>query len=404
MKKAISKYIICFILCILCVLVSIPEKAAAQDKQTIKVGFFAFDGYHMQEDDGTKSGYGYDMLQHLAGYTNWDYEYIGYDKSWSEMLEMLESGEIDMLTSAQKTKDRLKEFDFSEEAIGTSSGILTVRAGDDTYTLEDYENWTGIKVGMIEDNSRNNSFSKFAREKGFSYIPAYYEDTEEMLNDLKVEKKLDAVLTSNLRSIDGEWILAEFDPSPFYIMVKKGNDSLLREINDAIDELDKNESGLREQLMNKYYSPASGEQISFTAEERAYIENMKDQTFVAVVNPDRAPYSYIVNDKQYGITYDISQEIIKRSKLNIVIADTDNSSQYHNMIEEGIADIQFDAEYNYSDAEFNGYRLTVPYIDIEIAKLYKKNTKDFSSVALLRNGDISTRNRDLILNNSESVV
>ena len=74
------------------------------------------------------------------------------------------------------------------------------------------------------------------------------------------------------------------------------------------------------------------------------------------------------------------------------------------MIEEGIADIQFDAEYNYSDAEFNGYRLTVPYIDIEIARLYKKNTKDFSSVALLRNGDISTRNRDLILNNSESVV
>lgn len=42
-------------------------------------------GYHMQDEDGNRSGYGYDTLRLMARYWNVDYEYIGYDKSWSEM-------------------------------------------------------------------------------------------------------------------------------------------------------------------------------------------------------------------------------------------------------------------------------------------------------------------------------
>lgn len=41
--------------------------------------------------------YGYDTLRLMARYWNVDYEYIGYDKSWSEMQKMLEDGEVDPL-------------------------------------------------------------------------------------------------------------------------------------------------------------------------------------------------------------------------------------------------------------------------------------------------------------------
>lgn len=52
-----------------------------QQLEEIKVGFFKFDGYHPINEDGGYSGYGYELLQHLVGYTNWKYEFVGYDKS-----------------------------------------------------------------------------------------------------------------------------------------------------------------------------------------------------------------------------------------------------------------------------------------------------------------------------------
>ncbi len=74
--------------------------------EKIKVGFFQFDGYHEIKEDGRRTGYGYDFLQMIAGYENFEYEYIGYGKSWSKMQQMLKDGEIDFLTSAQKLPKR----------------------------------------------------------------------------------------------------------------------------------------------------------------------------------------------------------------------------------------------------------------------------------------------------------
>ena len=69
--------------------------------EMLRVGFFQYDGYHEMDDMGNKSGYGYEVLQLLARYENVTYEYTGYEKNWSQMLEMLEAGELDLLTSGE---------------------------------------------------------------------------------------------------------------------------------------------------------------------------------------------------------------------------------------------------------------------------------------------------------------
>lgn len=66
---------------------------ASDSREVVRVGFFAFDGYHMVDEAGNRSGYGYDFLRLAARYINFDFEYIGYDKSWDEMQEMLKDGE-----------------------------------------------------------------------------------------------------------------------------------------------------------------------------------------------------------------------------------------------------------------------------------------------------------------------
>ena len=71
-----------------CMIFSPLTAYAAEDSsqhETVKVGFFAMDGYHMMDEEGNRSGYGYDFLRLMARYWDVDYEYVGYDKSWDDI-------------------------------------------------------------------------------------------------------------------------------------------------------------------------------------------------------------------------------------------------------------------------------------------------------------------------------
>lgn len=68
-----------------CMIFSPLTAYAAEDSsqhETVKVGFFAMDGYHVMDEEGNRSGYGYDFLRLMARYWDVDYEYVGYDKSF----------------------------------------------------------------------------------------------------------------------------------------------------------------------------------------------------------------------------------------------------------------------------------------------------------------------------------
>jgi len=189
-------------------------------KEVVNVGFFAFDGYHMIDENGTRSGYGYDFLQKLGTYTGWTYNYVGYEKSWSDMQEMLLDGTIDMVTSAQKTEDRLQKFAFSNESIGTNYAVLTVKSGNTKYVAGDYATYDGMKIGILNNSSRNAKLAEFAQQKGFTYTTVSYDDTTIM--ELALQNgSVDALLTSSLRVISNEWIMDEFDSADFYVMVRK---------------------------------------------------------------------------------------------------------------------------------------------------------------------------------------
>ena len=140
--------------------------------QTVRVGFFAFDGYHMIDEEGRKSGYGYEFLNLLSRYCNLRFEYIGYDKSWEETLKMLETGEIDLVTSAKKTSEREKKFAFSRP-IGSSYTIITVHKDNDRIISGDYQTYDGMRMGLLRGSSQNDNLKDFAKEKEFSYKPVY---------------------------------------------------------------------------------------------------------------------------------------------------------------------------------------------------------------------------------------
>lgn len=392
-----------------CMISLFPTRAcaAAGNSRTLRVGFFAFDGYHIQDGDGNRSGYGYDFLQLLARYGDWTYDYVGYDKSWSEMQNMLADGEIDLLTSAQKTPERQETFAFSDQAIGTSSVVLTVRSGDTRYAAGDYATYNGMRVGLLKNSSRNDKLVKFAAEKGFSYTPFYYDTADEMTDALQNTGEIDAILSSNLRSMNSEWILDTFAPSDFYVMVRRDNTELLAEVNRAISQMDINQPDWRHDLWNKYYTSDSSGELSFTAEERAYLSEMKESGAVirAIVEPDRAPYSYFIDGEAKGVIPEIFSRLEEMTGLDFEIAETKNRTDYFGALgSDKSIQVRIDAYGDYSDAEQRGFKLTSPYLSAPVEEVARKTSSEpYSTVALVKTAD-PTDYREAVLHSGAKIL
>jgi signal transduction histidine kinase/ABC-type amino acid transport substrate-binding protein len=221
-------------------------------ERNIRVGFFEFSGYHEIDKNGNRSGFGYDVLQELQPYTNWKYEYVGYEAGWSQMLNMLDSGEIDLLSSTIKTPWKLAHFDFSKHPLGMSSTIMTFKTGQTKYKRKDYKKWNGLRVGMLNNNSKNDIFHEFTKEKAFTYTPVYYDSVTRMEEALQ-KGEVDSIVTGSLRQLKNETVFEEMDIHPFFFVVKKGNRKLLAEMNDAMDRLLADKPDILKELFRKYY-------------------------------------------------------------------------------------------------------------------------------------------------------
>ncbi len=101
MQKLVTRTLV-FLIALLLML-GIPASALALghvETKTVRVGFYRIDGYHVMDDEGNRSGYGYEVLQAMKLYNNWEYEYIGYDKGWADIQQMLLDGASQIASTA----------------------------------------------------------------------------------------------------------------------------------------------------------------------------------------------------------------------------------------------------------------------------------------------------------------
>lgn len=364
--------VFCFIFVLLSPLTQIVE-VKGEELETVRVGFYRMDGYHMMDEEGNRSGYGYALMQKIGRYLPVTYEYVGYDKGWQDMMEMLENGEIDILTGGAKTPEREERFDYSEYSVGTNVTVFSVKEGNNRLTPKDYTSYEGVKVGFLKNSFRMESFKRYAQRNNFTYIPVYYDTFEELEQALQNEE-IDGIASSNLRKFKNEWIIDQFDYSNFYIMTRKGNTELLNQINKAIEQLDRDEPGWRTTLMYKYYGNIDSGSVSITSEERSYLRKIQEENkvFKVLVNPDRRPYSYFEEGEARGIIPAIFKSTADMLGISFEILKPKDREEYYGLLRSGEADICLDMGDDYSAAEELGYELTDTYMSTGFARITRK--------------------------------
>ena len=384
-KRALS-----LLLCLLILLSNITAANAAQpaNNRTVKAGVFYFDGYHMEGEDGRLTGYGVEFLNLVSQYSHLNFSFVGYDQSWEDMQAMLDRGEIDVVTSARKTPEREEKYAFSLP-IGRNSTVLSIRADNTSLLSGNYSTYNGITVGVVPGSSQNQALAEFARENGFSYQAREYTDSGLMAEDLQ-NGTIDAILSSNLRRTENEKTLDVIETDYFYAIVRKEDQSLLSEINYAIDQMNINEGDWSNVLYYKYYGNSSSTALSFTQRERAYIQDVisgKKQITVTSMG-DRRPYSYVENGELKGILPDYFAQLMELAELPYEPVIPADRAEYYELADHNGVDVVIDWRQDQLEAdalERNGF-YTAAYLNTGVALVTRK---DFSGeIATLAVADL----------------
>lgn len=370
------------LLLVLCMAVLVMPFAAfaeydADGRDKVRVGFFAMDGYHMMDEAGNKSGYGYDVLRLMARYWDVDYEYVGYDKGWSETQQMIEDGEIDMGTSARKTPEREGRFDYSRP-IGNNECMMTVRSDNDTVIVQDYATYNGLRVAMLNGNTRNSDFEEFAAEKHFNYVPVYFNLVSDMEDALQTGQ-VDAIVSSSMRATKNERMVERFNNEEIYVIVKKGNRELLDKINYAIDQMNAAEGDWKTELFNRYYTSLGEKNLEFTEEEKALLAQYRatNRPLRVLCDPTRKPYSYLENGEMKGILPDYFRKLAEIIGLPYQFVHCSTREEYvaaESQIDEETIDLILDARLN-GDANVEGknFGVTAPYITVRSVRVVRRD-------------------------------
>ena len=351
--------------------------AVAAEPRTVRVGYFAFPGYHelIPGEGGPKgSGYGFDFLQMLRRYTHLNFQYVGYEDGWLDMQQMLRDGRIDMVTSARKTSQREKEFAFSSP-IGTSYAELSVRSDDSRFQLNDYKGFDGMTIGVLKANSRNDDLAALAREKGFAYRAVAYDEEAELTRALH-SGEVDGIVASSLRKHAGEKIVARFALEEFYVIVRKEDTDLLSEINRGIGQMDLCEGDWRNRLYYKYTANSPESALSFTQEEQDYIRAVQsgEKTIAACAQPDRDPYSFVEDGQLVGIIPEYFAYLMDMAGLPYTVMTAKSREQYYDWAASDAADVYMDMSAERSSLlQPDSGVFTDPYMQLTMSRVTKKD-------------------------------
>ena len=139
------------------------SKTQTTEQKIIRIGSFE-DTFNYVDKNGVRRGYGYELMQALAGYTGWKFEYVKCD--WSNCFEMLENGEIDVMGDISYTDERAEKMLFSEKPMGEEKYILYADLSHTDIETSDFKSMNGKRVGVLMDTEPETMLTEWENKNG----------------------------------------------------------------------------------------------------------------------------------------------------------------------------------------------------------------------------------------------
>ena len=330
---------------------------ADETQKTIRVGSFE-DTFNYVDEHGVRRGYGYELMQALAGYTGWKFEYVKCD--WSNCFEKLENGEIDIMGDISYTDDRAKEMLYSEETMGEEKYVLYANLSDTDILSSDYKSLDGKRIGVLKGAKPENMLTEWEHKYGIHTEHVNVSGNEDVKKKL-ANNEIDCFvsLEESIWSERGISSVTTIGKSGIYFVMNKERSDIKQELDYAMRQLDQNSPFYKSDLYKKYFTLDYTQFL--TGNEKSYIQKHGG---IRIGFLDNDPIVFSMDKKSGEIRGTLSEYIsyakdcLGNHTLKFDIEAFDDYDKMIEALQNKEIDVIYYASQNSNVAEKKGYALS----------------------------------------------
>ena len=326
-------------------------------QQTIRVGSFE-DTFDYVDEYGVRRGFGYELMQALAGYTGWKFEYVKCD--WSNCFDKLENGEIDIMGDISYTDEREQKMLYSEEPMGEENYILYADLSDTDVVTSDFRSMDGKRVGVLLGTEPEVMLTEWENKNGIhtEHVNVYNnDDVEKKLADHEIDCFVS--LEESFWSEQGISSVTTVGKSGIYFVINKERSDIKAELDWAMRQLEQDSPFFRADLYKKYFALDYSQ--SLTGKEKAWLE---EHGSIRIGFMDNAPSVFSMDEETSRLTGTLSEYIsyavdcLGNQTLKFDIQAYENYEEMIQALQDHEIDMIYYVGRNPDFAEKHGFTLT----------------------------------------------
>ena len=343
--------------------------AAGADARIVRVGYYPSPNFQDYDSEtGLYTGYGYEYLQAIAQYADWQYEFVPV--TYLQGIKMLEKGEIDLLNGVEPSPAMRQQLLFSPVSAGSDSYDLVVRNDNLAVAYEETAAFKKLKkIGVVEDSQHLADFQAYCRRYNITPEIIYFHSAGGVLAALKNGLIDGAVLNGMDYRYRGDIrIVAKIGYRSYYFALAKGKEDLQEELAQAMKRLEGDEPHLQHDLYEKYFSKRQ-RQIVLSAEEKAYLES-RPLVSVGYLRDD-FPLTY--SDRQgnfAGAMADLYHLLSEKTGINFHFRAYDNYAALAKAMQNREIEMIVCLPHDYSVSATIGADLTPPFTSMVLLEAF----------------------------------
>ena len=368
-----------------------PAFAADSDQQvkTVRVGWLVNNEGFQDGTPGERlSGWGYEYLQTLSYYTpGWRYEYVS--GTFTELMDMLEAGEIDLMPNISYSEERAQKLLFSSNPEGTERYYIYAKPDRDDLAKGDPQALQGLTIGYNPDVMQTFVGRQWLANEGITCT--YKEiDTGGALFDALANDEVDAVIMNDTISSPDASPMFYVGSSDYYFAVPKSRPDLMDDINAAMSAIARVNPRYIDEVKSNYSAQNSGSS-SLNGPERSWLKENNNTITLGYIT-GKLPYcNEDENGEMEGSLASLATTLHDKFGITVKTVAFDSYKMMSKALSKGSIDVALPVYRDYWFAEQTGVVQSVSLGTMSLTAIHTGSdlNKDLQSIACTKSSFIN---------------
>lgn len=378
-------------LAVLSTIMPAPAFAADSDQQvkTVRVGWLVNNEGFQDGTPGERlSGWGYEYLQTLSYYTpGWRYEYVS--GTFTELMDMLETGEIDLMPNISYSEERAQKLLFSSNPEGTERYYIYARPDRDDLAKGDPQALQGLTIGYNPSVMQTLVGQQWLANEGIACTYREYDGGSDLFDAL-ANDEVDAVIMNDTISSPEASPMFYVGSSDYYFAVPKSRPDLMDDINSAMAAINRVNPRYIDEVKSNYSAQNSGSS-SLNGPERSWLK-ANDNTITLGYITGKLPYCNEDEDgKMEGSLASLATTLHDKFGITVKTVAFDSYKMMSKALSKGSIDVALPVYRDYWFAEQIGVVQSVSLGTMSLTAIHTGSNlnKDLQNIACTKSSFIN---------------